>query len=234
MIHRTFLLLSANSNFLICKKKSGSLPVVSNMCYPNPRRLGHKVFSDKGFVSPDGIRQDTKYRGERKGCWNCHVICEESLHPQKVRMWCALPRTRIIGRFFHVTVNTDVYFDIFNLWISWMTRSWHSLTFNTMGQRVTHLTDPQEKSGISLEIELSRNDFDRRRIQKLFRWTFSCGSCLEVGYLKTNLALLTTWKGNIINAMTAVSAAMAATFVNKECRVCRCVWPKWIQFHYLP
>jgi hypothetical protein len=34
--------------------------------------------------------------------------------------------------------------------------------------------------------------------------------------------------------MTAVSTVTAATFVNKESRVCRCLLAEWIQFHYLP
>ena len=50
---------------------------------------------------------------------NPHAINETPLHAEKVGVWCAISRLRIIGPiFFHDTVNTDRYLHIFTEFVN--------------------------------------------------------------------------------------------------------------------
>jgi hypothetical protein len=64
-------------------------------------------FHLSGYVSSQNIRV---WAAE-----NPHVYHEETLHPLKVEVWCAISRRRIIEPiFFEETANTQVYMNIFN------------------------------------------------------------------------------------------------------------------------
>jgi hypothetical protein len=50
---------------------------------------------------------------------NLHVCHKEPLHSLKVGVWCAISRRRIIGPiFFEETVNTQVYVNIFDMFVN--------------------------------------------------------------------------------------------------------------------
>lgn len=68
-------------------------------------------FSDEVWFQLDGYVNSQIYR-----IWsseNPHVYLESGLHPQKIGVWCALSRRRIVGPiFFETTVNSAVYVDL--------------------------------------------------------------------------------------------------------------------------
>lgn len=74
-------------------------------------------FSDEAWFHKTGYINANNYR-----FWcseNPHIYRETSLHPEKIGVWCALSRKRIIGPiFFTSTVNTEVYKDIITQFIS--------------------------------------------------------------------------------------------------------------------
>jgi hypothetical protein len=64
--------------------------------------------------------QNTRYWSAE----NPHNLRQVPLHDQKIRVWCAVSGSRIIGPiFFDTTVNTDVYLQIFENFYSQLTEN---------------------------------------------------------------------------------------------------------------
>jgi hypothetical protein len=142
-----------------------------------PRRFGHNA----GYISSQNTR-----------LWvagNPRAIHEESFHLQKVRTWCVLSRTRIISTiFFHTTADSCVYLTFSKkLWISWMTGSWQSLTFEKTDWRVSRIT-VHYFFGVRTNSEGLCRSLSLEVIPEFFLWVL-----LEGRVFKMIFALLTTW-----------------------------------------
>lgn len=73
--------------------------------------LDRVYFSDEAWFHRTGYINARNYRFWSSN--NPHVFRESSLHPQKIGVWCAVSRRRVVGPiFFTSTVTAEVYQDI--------------------------------------------------------------------------------------------------------------------------
>lgn len=91
-------------------------------------------FSDEAWFQLDGFVNSQNYR-----VWsstNPHAYVDKALHPSKIGVWCALSRRRIIGPiFFTCTVDSNVYCDIINQFISLLEVDERDIIFQQDGAR---------------------------------------------------------------------------------------------------
>lgn len=79
--------------------------------------LDQLFFTDEAWFHLGGYVNGQNYR--TWGTDNPHIFIESPLHPQKIGVWCAVSRRRIIGPlFFETTVNAALYEDIIQQFIA--------------------------------------------------------------------------------------------------------------------
>jgi hypothetical protein len=82
---------------------------------------------------------------------NPHILHQSPLHDQKIRVWCAVSGSRIIGPiFFDTTVNTEVYLRIFEDFYAQLTENEKKKLIFSTGRRhmphVSPIADPYSRS----------------------------------------------------------------------------------------
>ncbi|XKL65621.1 hypothetical protein PGB90_009041 [Kerria lacca] len=81
-----------------CPKRIHFCKWLLNVCRNNVREFDNFFFSDEAWVQLDGYINSQNYR-----MWstkNPHLYRETGLHPQKIDIWCAISRNRIVGPIF--------------------------------------------------------------------------------------------------------------------------------------
>ena len=74
-------------------------------------------FTDKAWFHLSGYVNSQNYRTWRTG--NPHNYTETALHPQKIGVWCAISRRRIIAPlFFETTINAEAYQELIQQFIA--------------------------------------------------------------------------------------------------------------------